>query len=360
MRLKQTLAEKLVKVQAARHPLRLVGLDAGLGDLQQALLDLGEIREHRVELVLGDLHDLHGVQRRAGGGARRTVDQADLAEVIATAQIGADHFAAGQRVGNFHHALADEIKGVGDVALFADDLILAKGDQFDFLLEVIKEQSVERGEETDAAEMVVQRALAIFLVHLRLERRALEGRHLDLGAALGGGIDLARAHEHVEDDAQHFHHHAVLAGAHRGRARLEGAAGHLAEQLAHLELRDGAGDGQIDRGVDGNEGAGVIVALLGEVGDQEAFHPRHETAERGLGFDVGDFVGDENIDLARDDVEGRRAERTLLADDLALLETPQHRRAVGPLELGGGVLSGPADIREAFPCPAAHRLEAFR
>ena len=91
--------------------------------------------------------------------------------------------------------------------------------------------------------MAVQRTLAVLLVQLDLERRALKGGDLDFGRGLGHGIDLARTHEHVEDDAEELDHHAILAGLHRGGAGLEGAAGHLAEEFARRELGDGAVDG---------------------------------------------------------------------------------------------------------------------
>jgi hypothetical protein len=61
---------------------------------------------------------------------------------------------------------------------------------------------------------------------------------------------------------------------------------------------------------------------------------------------VGDFVGDEDIDRAGDDVERRGAERAFFANNVAALEAAQHGGAFSPAELGSGDFLQPRQILE--------------
>ena len=241
--------------------------------------------------------------------------------------------------------------------MFADDLALAERDQFHLLLQQGQKRFIDRREERHAAQMMVQGALAIFFIDVRLERGAFERSDLHFRRRLRHGIDFARAHQHVENDAQHLDHDAILARHDRGRARLKRAAGHFAKKFASVELGQRAVDREIDGSVDRNEHARVLFALLLAIGDEDAFHPRHEPAQTAARLHVGDPVGDENIDLPRHDVERGRSERAFLADDVAAFESAQHRRALGPLQLRRGDFFKPRQILEQLL--RAQRLAPF-
>ena len=143
LRLEQSLVEELVHVEADGQLGLLAGLDARVGDLRERGAHVGESFQHGVELGRLDADDVHAVEGGTGRAARLVFQQADLAEVIAATQVGAHHFAAGERLRNFHHALPDEIKRVRRVALLADGLALVERDELDVLLEAVHEKFIE-------------------------------------------------------------------------------------------------------------------------------------------------------------------------------------------------------------------------
>ena len=261
--------------------------------------------------------------------------QPDLAEIIAATQISAHHFASRHRLRDAHHAGTDQVKRVRLLALLADDLALIVRDQLDLLFEIIDELVPDRGEKRDAAQMSLERAFAIFLVHLHFEGGAFERRHLYFRSRLRRVGDLAIADQHVEDHAQHFHHHARFARDDRGRARLKSAAGHFAEKLARPELRDRLVHGQIDVGVDPDEFPLVrLRALVVPVVDEKTLHPRDAPSEEspaGFGAQVGERIVDRNIHRARDDVIRGRAELAFGADRFAFAVAMKHGRAFRPV-----------------------------
>ena len=72
--------------------------------------------------------------------------------------------AAGQRLRNAHNAGANQIKCVGLVAFFADDLPLIVRDELDILPEVLDELVAQRGKQRHAAQMICQRTFPIFFL----------------------------------------------------------------------------------------------------------------------------------------------------------------------------------------------------
>ncbi len=148
---------------------------------------------------------------------RPSPSRPDLAEISAAAQIGQHQFAARMRLRHLHESDANQVEAVGDVALAADHVALGVAHQLHLIAQQVDELGRQRGEHRDAAQMVVERALAIVGVELRLER-------------------LVALHD-VEDVAQHLEHHAIGGSAHRGRARIQAHAGHFAEQIAGAERR---------------------------------------------------------------------------------------------------------------------------
>ena len=69
--------------------MRFVLLQVFAGDARQALPDLREVVHHAMEIVGGDAHHFHVIQRRTGRRAASAVgQQADFAEIAAAAQVG--------------------------------------------------------------------------------------------------------------------------------------------------------------------------------------------------------------------------------------------------------------------------------
>ena len=79
-------------------------------------------------------------------------------------------------------------------------------------------------------------------------------------------------------------------------------------------------------------------AMIGLIVGQKTLHPPHAAAEKTpdrMGAQVGERIVNENVDRARDDVVGGRAEVALFANDLAFAVTVENGGAFGPiLELG--------------------------
>ena len=142
-----------------------------------------------MELFGVDAHQLHVIERGASGGAGSSAQQSDLAEISAAAQIRQHQIAARMRLGHFHETQPDQIKTVGDVALAADHVALGVAHQLHFIAQDVDEILAQRREHRHAAQMIVERALAIVGIQLRLERLV--------------------ALDDIEHVAQHLEHHAI-------------------------------------------------------------------------------------------------------------------------------------------------------
>ena len=264
------------------------------------------------------------IERGAGGVAlsRRLAalecEQAHLAEVSASRQIGEHELFAAVDLRDFHKADADEIEGVGVRTFLGDHLAGSEADQFDAVLQEGDEILVERGEDRDAEQMGAQCAGAVVAVELLAE-----------------GLVLLH---HVEHVAQHLEHDAVGLGADRRRARIEAHAGHFAEEIAGAEFGDGIVVGQVDRGVDGDEGAiaGFAFALFFFLREQLAGDAGDEAGLL-LGIaDMGARRGDIDVGFAVDDVESGRAVLAFAHDDLAGLDAALDDGAAIEFEEGAG------------------------
>ncbi len=183
-----------------------------------------------MKLLGMDAHQLHVIERGAGCGADPSAQQSDLAEVSATPEIGEHQIAARMRLRHLDEPQPHQVEAVRDIALAANDVALGVAHQLHFIAQDVDEVLRQRREHGHAAQMVVERALAIVGVQLRLE----------------GLVAL----DDVEHVAQHLKHHAIGSRAHRGRARIQAHAGHLAEQVAWNQRSDRMIVGQIHRSVD--------------------------------------------------------------------------------------------------------------
>jgi hypothetical protein len=171
------------------------------------------------------------------------------------------------------------------------------------------------GELRDAAQVVLDGVAAVALVEQRPR--------------------LLVALEDVEDVAVELQQGAVLGGPHRGGARVVAHAGHLAEEVAGLQRGHRVVVVQRHRRVDGDVlRLALLVPVVLVARRQEAAHPQAQEAQpAALLLDVLDRRLDVDVDLARLDVEGRRAELPLAAEDLALGDpAPDHGAVVEPQE----------------------------
>ncbi len=353
LRFKESLVEELVHVQTARALLGGVRAQAGVRDHFQ-LHPHGRIAlQDAVKKVALDAHQVGLVKRTAGRHALAVgLDEADLAEVIAPAHVGAHDLAARQRLADFHHAAADEVKRVRRLAFIDDRLAGRIGHELDLALQLFEKRVVEQAKHGHAPQMVAQAPLAVAVVHHfaeRLAARVSRGFHQGETLLVLDG-DLAGAAQNVEHHAQHLDHHAVLRAGDRGRPRLEIPAGHLAENIARPQLGDGPVAGQVNVRVDRDEILRLRIARRVLVRHQKAGHALHlrdaaphEAAAAGApGVDQGDRVENGDLDLAADDVKSRRAEVALLADHVAGAETAQrggalrHALELRPLEVAAG------------------------
>ncbi len=125
--------------------------------------------------------------------------------------------------------------------------------------------------------------------------------------------------------------------AHGCGARVEIHAGHFAEEIAGAEFGDGVAVGEIDGGVDRNGAvARFSHAFIFFAADQRTFQFFEKAACAPFGFHVSDRRGDRNLRFAFQDVEGRGAEITFAADDVALAEASLYDCAAIQLQEGSG------------------------
>src|SRR5205823_1295558 len=123
-----------------------------------------------VELGLVDLDELDVVERGAGRRARRVVEEAHLAEALASAEVSQPELAARERHRHAHEAEADYVEGVRRLALPADHVARVEGaDELDFLRQLVEELPRDVLEDPRVLELPRQRALAVSDVELLLE-----------------------------------------------------------------------------------------------------------------------------------------------------------------------------------------------
>src|SRR2546430_3029047 len=315
--LHQALTQEVLEVDVGGVRLDLDVLPrATLGLGEQVLGDLGEALEHQPEVIGRDPHDLDVVNRRAGGAPRRVLDEAHLAEVAAASLVCTYEVSARTVLRDLHEPEPHDEETVGRLALTADDLAGFVAGELDALAEVLDELLAEAGEERHAAEVRVERAAAVGLLELGTER-------------LGAQQYLQRRAQHLED-------HTVLSGAHGCGPRIEVEAGHLAEELARVELRHGSVAAQVDRRVDRDERRRpdhfqVFAA------DEPALHLEEEAGQPArIVPHARERCRDRNLTAPFDDVERRRAEVTLAADDLAGAERAADDRPLVAPDAAGG------------------------
>jgi len=166
------------------------------GGLFELAANFREAVEHELEIFAGDADYLDVIQRTAGRDAGRAGQEGHFAKVGAASEIGEDQVAAGTMLGDFDEAEAHEIKAVGRLALAADDLSRRKSQKFDPIAEMVDEVGSQRGEQRHAAQVRIERALAVVAIELLPE----------------GFVAL----HNVEHVAQHLEHGAIGFGANRG------------------------------------------------------------------------------------------------------------------------------------------------
>ena len=91
------------------------------------------------EIVGGDAHHFHVIERGAGGSTHVVLQQSDFAEIIAAREVCQNHFPAGMVLRKFYKADAHQIKAVGRVALATYHLPGREAQQFDFVAQAIDE-----------------------------------------------------------------------------------------------------------------------------------------------------------------------------------------------------------------------------
>ncbi len=200
--------------------------------LGEAGLDVGELVEHRVEVLGADPHDLHVIERDAGGGAHALAQQADLAEVVGAVQVAQHEVAAREGLRDLDEADADQEEAVGRVALPADHLSRLVAHHLDAVAQPPHEGVAEAGQQRHGAQVRVERPLAVAPVEIGLEHLVLL--------------------EHLQDVAQDLENFRLLDRPHGGRARIEGQARHLAEEVARPQLGHRVAELEVDGGVDGD------------------------------------------------------------------------------------------------------------
>src|SRR5579863_8182239 len=130
------------------------------------------------------------------------------------------------RLGHLHETDANQVESVGEIVLPANDLTLGIADQIDLAAEALDEILAKTREHGHGAQMIVQGAAAVVVFDLRAE--SFVALH-----------DLENVFEHLE-------HHAGGGGPYGGGSRIAVHAGHLAEQVARVELVHRVGELKID------------------------------------------------------------------------------------------------------------------
>src|SRR4029077_11439448 len=98
LRFEQSLIQEIVEMNSGGNCFLFVRGQTRAGDGFDLLPHGRESFQHQIEIGGGNLDDVDGVERGAGGGPLDGAEQSDFAEVIAAAQISTDHIAAGQRI----------------------------------------------------------------------------------------------------------------------------------------------------------------------------------------------------------------------------------------------------------------------
>ena len=158
---------------------------------------------------------------------------------------------------------------------------------------------VSDGKDGNAAQVRVERAAAVVALQLRAK--------------------VLVALQDVEHVAQHFQHHAVGLGAHRGRARVISSCTSFRRTCRRAKFSDRAcRSGKIHRGVDGNERRSAsslaVVFLRGASRLCSLLKNPWLLPSR---LDVSDGAGKKNFRLAFENVKGRRTELPLAANDFS-------------------------------------------
>src|SRR5207244_1922477 len=108
-----------------------------------------------------DPDDLAMVERGAGGDARAAAEQPDLPEVRAASEVLQHHLAAREALRHLHEPDADQVEGVGLLALADDDLPGFVANELDAVTQVVDEVVGDAGEHRHAAEVRGERALPV-------------------------------------------------------------------------------------------------------------------------------------------------------------------------------------------------------
>ena len=168
------LVQPLIDVLLERHPAHGAGtlairFDPLLCQRLQPLANFGMPRDHLVKRELRHHYQLNMIQRRAGGCALDAAKQSDLAEDVAAGKVRQDQtLAVTVRFLDLDVAHANQIEGIGRVALPEDHLAGVEGDQLDALAQIIDEFIRHIAENRVRSQVVAQRPLAVFPLHVRV------------------------------------------------------------------------------------------------------------------------------------------------------------------------------------------------
>ena len=116
----------------------------------------------------GGLGDVPGLEP-PGAHAEDRRQQPHLAEVGTARKIGEHQFAAGEDLRDLHEPHADQVEGIGDLALAADDLAGDGIHQFHALAQVLQKIGAQVAEDGYRTQVAVERADAVVPVQLILE-----------------------------------------------------------------------------------------------------------------------------------------------------------------------------------------------
>src|SRR5450755_4109365 len=335
LRLHQTLSQKMIQRHAGgRRQTLLILLLSLPGQNFQAAANLWELLHHLVEFFSVDTNQLHVIQRRAGGGAASSAQQSDFPEISAAAEIRQHQFATRMRFRYLHESDTDQIEIVRDVALVANDVVLAVPHQLHLVAQQVDEIRRQGLEHRNAAQLVFQGALLVVRIQLRFE-----------------GLVALDDIQHV---AQHFQHHAIRGRAYSCRARIQAHAGHFAEQIARPQRSHRIIVRQIYRSINRDSAplAFLFPPLLRTAG-QAAGEFAEEAGRTALSLDVRHRGRKVNLRVAFHNVKRGGTVLALAAHDLALLEMAADHGALIELQESPGYF---LEIRKFQQLFNVHRL----
>src|SRR5688572_369504 len=299
LRLHQTLSQEIIQLGRIRRLLsRAVLREPLLRNALELCANRREGTDHLAEVLARNADCFDMVERAARSRAHAAAEQADLAEVAASRDVREHEIAAGMHFAHLHEAEPHQVERIGRIALAHDDLAWRVANQLDARTEIVDEVGRQPGKHRNTLQMILERATPVGIVEPRTERLVLL--------------------QNIEHVPQHLERRAVGRRAHRGGARMETHARHLAEQITRAEPRDRVVVRQIDRRVDRNPAlAGFFRPYMLVAVCKHAADLAEPSARRALLAHMLNRRRDKDIDRTFGDVIRSRTELPFAANDVA-------------------------------------------